>query len=69
MTFFRSVGARLALALLTVVVGVLAIVYLIIVPSYQRSLENAELSSLSRTMTRSASASLLPTLRNGISCP
>jgi signal transduction histidine kinase len=51
---FRSVGGRLALALLTVVVGVLAIVYLIVVPSYQRSLENAELTSLSRSMTKLA---------------
>ncbi|HVW88567.1 MAG TPA: HAMP domain-containing protein, partial [Gaiellaceae bacterium] len=54
MTPFRGVGGRLALALLTVVVGVLAIVYLIIVPSYQRSLENTELSGLSRSMTRLA---------------
>ncbi|HVU77199.1 MAG TPA: HAMP domain-containing sensor histidine kinase [Gaiellaceae bacterium] len=51
MTPFRGVGGRLALALLTIVVGVLAIVYLIVVPSYQRSLENAELNSLSRSMT------------------
>jgi two-component system, OmpR family, sensor kinase len=45
-----SVGGRLSLALLTVVVGVLAIVYLIIVPSYQRSLENAELGSLTSSL-------------------
>jgi signal transduction histidine kinase len=50
-TPFRGVGGRLALALLTVVAGVLAIVYLIIVPSYQRSLENNEVSTLSRSMT------------------
>jgi signal transduction histidine kinase len=50
-TLFRGVGGRLALALLTVVAGVLTIVYLIIVPSYQRSLENTELSGLSRSMT------------------
>jgi two-component system, OmpR family, sensor kinase len=51
MTPFRGVGGRLALALLTVVAGVLAIVYLIVVPSYRRSLETNELSSLSRSMT------------------
>jgi len=51
---WRSVGGRLALALLTIVVGVLAIVYLVVVPSYQRSLENAELSSLSKSMTKVA---------------
>ena len=43
---FRSVGARLALALLLVVAGVLAIVYLIVVPSYKTSLENNELNAL-----------------------
>ncbi|HEX3805260.1 MAG TPA: hypothetical protein VHV52_00620, partial [Gaiellaceae bacterium] len=50
MTLLRSVGGRLSLALLTVVVGVLAIVYLIVVPSYQRSLENAELRSLTSSL-------------------
>ena len=45
-----SVGGRLALALLLVVAGVLAIVYLIVVPSYRRSLENQELRSLSRAL-------------------
>jgi signal transduction histidine kinase len=43
---FRSVGGRLALALLLVVAGVLAIVYLIVVPSYKTSLENNELRTL-----------------------
>ena len=43
---FRSVGSRLALALLVVVTAVLGIVYVIVVPSYQRSLENQELSRL-----------------------
>ena len=52
MSPFGSVGGRLALALLTVVAGVLAIVYLIVVPSYQRSLENAELRSLGTAMQR-----------------
>jgi signal transduction histidine kinase len=50
MSPFRSVGGRLAIALLTVVAGVLAIVYLIVVPSYQRSLENSELRSLQAAM-------------------
>jgi two-component system, OmpR family, sensor kinase len=46
----RSVAGRLALGLLFVVAGVLAIVYLIVVPSYRASLENAELSSLEASM-------------------
>jgi len=46
----RSVGGRLALALLVVVAGALGIVYLIVVPSYRQSLENAELKSLSTTL-------------------
>jgi two-component system OmpR family sensor kinase len=47
---FRSVGGRLALALLIVVAGVLAIVYLIVVPSYRRSLENQELRGLTASL-------------------
>ena len=47
MTLFRGVGGRLALALLAVVAGVLAIVYLIVVPSYRSSLANNELRGLS----------------------
>ncbi|HZU20161.1 MAG TPA: HAMP domain-containing sensor histidine kinase [Gaiellaceae bacterium] len=50
MSPFRSVGARLALALLIVVAGALGIVYLIAVPSYQRSLENEELRSLASSL-------------------
>ncbi len=46
MSPLRGVGGRLALGLLVVVAGVLAIVYLIVVPSYQRSLENSELKGL-----------------------
>ena len=46
MNAVRGVGGRLALGLLVVVAGVLAIVYLIVVPSYQRSLENSELRGL-----------------------
>jgi signal transduction histidine kinase len=51
MSPFRSVGGRLAVALVTVVVGALGIVYVVVVPSYQRSLENTELSSLAHEMT------------------
>ena len=47
---FRSVGGRLALALLVVVAGVLAIVYLIVVPSYRASLENNELNNLQKLL-------------------
>ena len=51
---FRGVGGRLALALLIVVAGVLGIVYLIVVPSYQRSLQNQVLAGLSRSLERVA---------------
>jgi len=47
---FRSVGGRLALALTLVVAGVLAIVYLIVVPSYRTSLENNELNTLEKLL-------------------
>ncbi|HEV2590405.1 MAG TPA: HAMP domain-containing sensor histidine kinase [Gaiellaceae bacterium] len=46
MNLFGSVGGKLALALLAVVAGVLAIVYVIVVPLYSSSLRNAELSTL-----------------------
>jgi signal transduction histidine kinase len=46
----RSVGGRLALALLVVVGGALAIVYLIVVPSYQSSLVDSRLKDLRRTL-------------------
>ena len=46
MSSLRGVGGRLAVGLLVVVAGVLTIVYLIVVPSYQRSLENSELRGL-----------------------
>jgi len=52
MSPFQGVGGRLALALLTVVAGVLVVVYLIVVPSYQRSLENSELRSLTSSLRR-----------------
>ena len=50
MTPLRGVGGRLALALLAVVAGVLAIVYLIVVPSYRASLANNELRSLETSL-------------------
>jgi signal transduction histidine kinase len=43
---FNSVGGKLALALVAVVAGVLAIVYVIVVPLYKSSLQNAELRTL-----------------------
>jgi signal transduction histidine kinase len=46
----RGVGGRLALALLIVVAGVLAIVYLVVVPSYQRSLQNQVLRGLANSL-------------------
>jgi signal transduction histidine kinase len=46
----RTVGGRLALALLVVVGGALAIVYLIVVPSYQSSLLNGTLKDLRHTL-------------------
>jgi two-component system OmpR family sensor kinase len=46
----RSVAGRLALGLLVVVAGVLAIVYLIVVPSYRNALESSKLSSLEDSM-------------------
>ena len=45
---FSGVGARLALALLVVLVGALALVYLIVVPSLESRLINARVSSLER---------------------
>ena len=42
----RSVGARLALALFAIVACVLATVYIIVVPAYERSLLNARISTL-----------------------
>ena len=46
MSPFNSVGGKLALALVVVVAGVLAIVYVIVVPLYKTSLQNAELRTL-----------------------
>lgn len=50
MSPLRGVGGRLALALLAVVAGVLVIVYLIVVPSYQRSLEDSEVRTLETSL-------------------
>jgi signal transduction histidine kinase len=50
MSPLRSVRGQLALALLLVVAGVLAIVYLIVVPSYRASLEQTELNSLETSL-------------------
>jgi len=55
----RTVGGRLALALLLVVACALAIVYVVVVPSYQRSLIGARLTDLQtavRTMVGPRSA-------------
>jgi signal transduction histidine kinase len=46
----RTVGGRLALALLVVVAGALAIVYIVVVPSYQRSLIDTRLADLKQTL-------------------
>ena len=50
MSPLRSVAGRLALGLLFVVAGVLAIVYLIVVPSYRNALVNTKLSSLEASL-------------------
>ncbi len=50
----RTVGGRLALALLVVVGGALAIVYLVVVPLYRSSLVDARLQDLRHTTARIA---------------
>jgi hypothetical protein len=60
MSPLRSVGVRLALAMLVVVAGALAIVYLIVVPRYERSLVNARMSGLERAI-REVSTQRTPT--------
>jgi hypothetical protein len=47
-TIFSGVGARLALALLVVLAGALALVYLIVVPSLESRLVNTRVSALER---------------------
>ena len=49
MTRLRSVGARLSLALLVVVAGALAIIYLALVPTLERNLVDARLAQLARS--------------------
>ncbi len=46
----RSVGGTLALALLLVVAGALAIVYVVVVPSYERSVVDARLADVDKTL-------------------
>ena len=55
MSPLRTVGGRLALALLVVVGGTLAIVYLIVVPAYQSSLVDSRLKDLRSTLALIAS--------------
>jgi signal transduction histidine kinase len=49
MNRFRSVGSRLALALLVVLVGAFGIVYLALVPSLERNLTDARLDQLQKS--------------------
>jgi signal transduction histidine kinase len=51
MSRLRSVGARLSLALMLVVAGVLAIIYLALVPSLERNLIDARKDDLARAAT------------------
>ena len=51
MSIFRTVGARLSLALLAVVVLVLGLVYVIVVPSLQSRLIDARLNDLAKART------------------
>ena len=51
---FRSVGARLSLALLVVVAAALGLVYLIVVPSLQHRLVDSKLTQLDRAAPRLA---------------
>ena len=57
MTPFRSVGGRLSFALLLLVAGALAIVYVVVIPSLERSLVNDRLDELERD-ARTAAAGL-----------
>ena len=52
MSLFRSVGARLSLALLAVVATALFLVYLVVVPSLQHRLVDAKLNQLQRSAPR-----------------
>jgi len=53
----RTVGGRLAVALLVVVAGALGIVYLIVVPSYRHSLVDSRINDLRRTLSGVAAQS------------
>jgi len=53
-SWFRTVGARLSLALLVVVAGVLAFVYLIVVPSLQNRLIDSREAQAARVAARVA---------------
>ena len=48
MSVFRSVGARLSLALVLVVAAALGVLYLIVVPTLERNLTEAKLDQLTR---------------------
>ena len=52
MSWFRTVGARLSLALLVVVAGVLAFVYLVVVPSLQNRLIDSREAEAAGVATR-----------------
>ncbi|MEP6908870.1 MAG: ATP-binding protein [Actinomycetota bacterium] len=56
MSWFRTVGARLSLALLAVVAGVLAFVYLIVVPSLQNRLVDSRENQMATVAARVADA-------------
>jgi signal transduction histidine kinase len=57
---YGSVGGKLAVALLAVVAGVLAIVYVIVVPLYSSSLRSAELSTLAGQLRAGVASSFPP---------
>jgi two-component system, OmpR family, sensor kinase len=50
MSPFGGVAGRLAVALLAIVAGVLTIVYVIVVPFYQHSLQDSELQTLTKAL-------------------
>lgn len=56
MSWFRTVGARLSLALLVVVAGVLAFVYLLVVPSLQNRLVDSRKDQMATVAGRVADA-------------
>ena len=52
MSWFRTVGARLSLALLVVVLGVLAFVYLLVVPSLENRLVDSRKDQVATVASR-----------------